>query len=65
MNQPITCNLLHELQHPQQRVIERFKVLRPILFFAREQIVSQTKLKEYFTNHAIKKMIVDKYLKPL
>lgn len=40
-----------------------YKVLRPILFFAKDNVVHKETLKKYFTKKAIKAFIKDKYIK--
>lgn len=40
----------------------QYKIIRPILWFAKQQIIETTKLKEYFTNKAIKDLIKENYL---
>ncbi len=38
-------------------------VLRPILFFYTTQVITLAKLREFFTNHAITKLMGDGFIK--
>jgi hypothetical protein len=51
--------------YPDKLELPKVKILRPCLFFAQDQEITINKLGEYFTLHAISKLIDDGFVKYL